>query len=503
MRRHLFFLSALILCGSPKALATPRVAQAPSIKQLIRHGRLCYRLRNYACAKQKFGLAYAKSRSVKLLFNLAAAEDKLGNAAAALRHYRDYLRLESNPPPRAIKHLEKRLTRLMPLVARLKLTIKVANQKTPDAKRPIATVFVDNKRMRLPVEGELILPPGKHQLRIEAPAYDTEVRKLVLKAGTDLKLSIALRKTDFRARLSVTAEAGAIVYVDGKRRGKTPMQPLLLHAGEYVIEVTTKRALYRKRLTLARKQRLDLAVKLSPVQGTVSFESTPAGAEVYVDGRARGTTPLTLKNVPMGKHRVLLRRKNCLTWRSAFALMPLRARLLVKIPLVTVHPVTIHTNPIGAQVHIDGKLRGLSPLIVMLPRGGHSLALRHARHREHREMLVVPKTTLIEQDLGPGRIRRNWGLGVLGTAVASGIVGTVMWVTARKDGDNAYAAYQEATTQAARQLHRDDIRSAGDRITAGHVFLGVAAGLIGTASYLLITSGVPRKKPRRVLSRSY
>jgi PEGA domain-containing protein len=40
--------------------------------------------------------------------------------------------------------------------------------------------------------------------------------------------------------------------------------------------------------------------------GTLVVKSTPAGAQVFVDGRQRGATPLTLSNVPIGRHTVAL-----------------------------------------------------------------------------------------------------------------------------------------------------------------------------------------------------
>jgi hypothetical protein len=41
--------------------------------------------------------------------------------------------------------------------------------------------------------------------------------------------------------------------------------------------------------------------------GTLKIESTPAGAQVTVDGKGRGVTPLTLNDVPTGKHEVVLK----------------------------------------------------------------------------------------------------------------------------------------------------------------------------------------------------
>ena len=51
-------------------------------------------------------------------------------------------------------------------------------------------------------------------------------------------------------------------------------------------------------------------VVLRPTQGvgTVIVRTTPPGASVRVDGQARGVTPLTISNIPAGKHQVLVAR---------------------------------------------------------------------------------------------------------------------------------------------------------------------------------------------------
>lgn len=44
----------------------------------------------------------------------------------------------------------------------------------------------------------------------------------------------------------------------------------------------------------------------TPGYGSVVISSDPWGADVYLDGKPRGTAPLTLTNVPAGKHTLLV-----------------------------------------------------------------------------------------------------------------------------------------------------------------------------------------------------
>ena len=49
---------------------------------------------------------------------------------------------------------------------------------------------------------------------------------------------------------------------------------------------------------------------------SISGDSRPAGANVYVDGRLVGTTPLALENVAAGEHTVHLERDGYQRWNS-------------------------------------------------------------------------------------------------------------------------------------------------------------------------------------------
>jgi hypothetical protein len=51
--------------------------------------------------------------------------------------------------------------------------------------------------------------------------------------------------------------------------------------------------------------------------GELSVESRPAGANVFVDGRLVGTTPLLLPDVAAGEHAIHLERDGYKRWASA------------------------------------------------------------------------------------------------------------------------------------------------------------------------------------------
>ncbi len=96
------------------------------------------------------------------------------------------------------------------------------------------------------------------------------------------------------ATVAITSEpSGAVVRVDGRQRGITPIERLELDTGSHRLEVAHSHyATYVEGLSLRRGDHLQRAVKLEVGEGTYEFLSNPRGAWVEVDGERVGRTPM-------------------------------------------------------------------------------------------------------------------------------------------------------------------------------------------------------------------
>jgi hypothetical protein len=129
-------------------------------------------------------------------------------------------------------------------------------------------------------------------------------------------------------------------------------------------------------------------------ESTVTLTSVPAGAAVYVDGTQMGQTPLSL-NVAVGAHVIELR-SGTLSRR-----MPITAeagKILSQHVDFGAGPATgglqITSDPVGAQVSIDGTLRGVTPLNVPeLAPGAHRVTVSSGRTSVQRTVEVSAGAT--------------------------------------------------------------------------------------------------------------
>jgi hypothetical protein len=131
-----------------------------------------------------------------------------------------------------------------------------------------------------------------------------------------------------RGRLVVrSTPSGSQVFVNGRRRGTTPLALRDLAPGTYTIRLAREGyADASRRISVGGAAVRDVTIRLerraaSPAPatftGSLYVDSRPRGARVLVDGREVGTTPMQLSDVRAGTHVVRLELTNHRTWTAS------------------------------------------------------------------------------------------------------------------------------------------------------------------------------------------
>jgi hypothetical protein len=139
----------------------------------------------------------------------------------------------------------------------------------------------------------------------------------------------------------------------------------------------------------------DLHAKLEVViQTKVKIESTPPGAEVYIDALAAGRvgkTPAELTIEP-GKHLVILKMKDFYLTTQSMQIGPKETKSL---SIVLEVPLKVNSDPPGASVHFgsaDSKTQGTTPLETGIKPGKQAVFVKLAGYKTYKsEMDVVAK----------------------------------------------------------------------------------------------------------------
>jgi len=141
------------------------------------------------------------------------------------------------------------------------------------------------------------------------------------------------------------------------------------------------------------------AVEAPASRGRLLVRSVPAGARVMISGRARGTTPATVRDLAFGTYNVTVSREGYRTRMQRVTLSrsaPARditvelVRATPPPPTATTGSVYVDTRPSGAQVTIDGRVVGTAPVRVPdLAPGSHTIRLDLAGHKSLTTTVVV------------------------------------------------------------------------------------------------------------------
>jgi formylglycine-generating enzyme required for sulfatase activity len=160
-------------------------------------------------------------------------------------------------------------------------------------------------------------PSGVRTVRIEAPGFKAWQSTVVLKAGETLPVGpVTLGQPD--ARLSLRSRpVGAEVSVGGTYRGRTPLV-VELPAGvaHQVVATLPGHASWSRSVFAESGKELELLAALEAVTARVTIRGEPSGAELLVDGAARGQTPQTLELGAI-EHRIEVRKAGYETFVTA------------------------------------------------------------------------------------------------------------------------------------------------------------------------------------------
>jgi len=174
--------------------------------------------------------------------------------------------------------------------------------------------------------------------------------------------------------LHVTSDpTSAEVFVDGVKKGITPLTISGLSKGSHLLKLTRKgfNPVY-KSLILTKGGRREIKFALKPVTGLLLVESDPSGADLTVNGIFKGTTPVLITDLPLGSYSLNFKATGQLP-RTMTVDLEDRIPLKVMGDLASnMAQLTVNSFPTNAEVRIDGNLIGKTPLIYDKVEAGES-----------------------------------------------------------------------------------------------------------------------------------
>jgi len=140
-----------------------------------------------------------------------------------------------------------------------------------------------------------------------------------------------------------------------------------------------------------------------PARGSIAVESAPAGLDVWIDGKPQGKAPLSAAVAP-GRHVVELRRRAEVRTMMVDVAPGRTAVARLDWNTLRMGRLRVDSTPPGAKVTLDGKARGVTPLLIdEIAAGTHVLLIQTSDGVIRRSVAVAAdRTTEISESIYPG-----------------------------------------------------------------------------------------------------
>ncbi|MDB5216703.1 MAG: hypothetical protein JWO86_4630 [Myxococcaceae bacterium] len=308
MKRWLLTLLAVVtlLVGTPAfaqpipsaPAGKPSAADEATAKKNFESGLRLYNEGSYAEALIAFEQSYRLGGRASALKNIAQCHRNLKHFVEAYDAYEQMLaKHDAQITPADKKAVQQALDELGVLTATV-----VVDVSEPDAEIEIDGKSVGRSPMSKP---KRVAATGGHTLRVSKPGFTHVDQPFTVDSQQTKKIDVKLEVEKTVGHVVVREQNGrdVHVFIDGHDQGPAPWEGDV-PAGEHVIEAKSARfSSDARKVVVAQKDRLDLALDAAALQGRLRITTVPASATIVVDGNTVGTGSWD-GELPEGTHRI-------------------------------------------------------------------------------------------------------------------------------------------------------------------------------------------------------
>lgn len=305
-----------------------------------------------------------------------------------------------------------------------------------------AMIFIDDEFVGLKEVSKLLGVGKTYKWRVECDMYHAESGETILSYGEPVVKNVKLRPAFGYVNVNTLPESGAMIYIDNKYVGKTPLVSGKLKIGnhkmvvvkdmykpsnhEFMItdndttylnlnmtsnvvkvdvvtdslsyiyidnemkdmgrwsgKISLGTHLFEARKSCHKTTYLDVDIKQDkneiivisdpePVYGSLSVDTDPDGANIYIDDEYQGLTPRVIENVLIGEHEIKLKKEGYAFYSRKINVMEDETFILNE-NLFKGKNIKIETDSEGDRIYVDRQYVGNSPTMLSMSYGFHTI----------------------------------------------------------------------------------------------------------------------------------
>ena len=263
-----------------------------------------------------------------------------------------------------------------------------------------ALIYIDNDFVGTKEISKLFTIGSTHSWRIECNMYHSESGTVTLKEKTTINKQ--MRPAFGYLDISTSPEQGARVYVDGEYIGDSPCKTDKLKSGTHNVRVM--KDMYKmteQSITVTdgktTSHTIDMAANFVNVTVTTNSSSI---YDIYIDEVYKGFGSWTGK-LSKGTHLFEARKdKHRSSSKNVFLEVGSHETIILDTPTPINGTLDINSNPMGAQIYIDGKSYGETPNYISdVLIGEHELKLTLQGYNEIKRSINIKEDDVLSLNL--------------------------------------------------------------------------------------------------------
>lgn len=216
------------------------------------------------------------------------------------------------------------------------------------------------------------LPFGTYDYTVRAPRYNPMSGKVTVNDPQN-KHSVSVSLEPAFASVTMSVDADAEIWINDQKCGTRTFMGELSY-GTYLIECRQqghRSSLQEITLTKENAGQPISLPKPTPIYGSIDINSTPIEADIYIDDKKIGVSPMFVQDYLIGTHRVRLSKAGHSDFSQVITVEEGQT-FEVNAKLDSGREVVISTAP-GAEIFVDGKSVGNTQYTGNLTFGSHTI----------------------------------------------------------------------------------------------------------------------------------
>ncbi len=241
------------------------------------------------------------------------------------------------------------------------------------------------------IDGEYVTPftsgnlkSGDYTVRLTHDRYSPSVRQVTVTDGATAELAVTLAAN--YAALTVTSLTGAQISINGTVAG-TGSITQELGEGLYEVEATLPHHRpVKKQVEVVANVPQSIELNPTPIYGSLSVMTTPYDADVNINGKNYGKTPLDINRLLEGEYDVVLSKPGCATMTRHVTVAE-KQTASIEATLPQGRRVNF-TGTVDATLAIDGVALGTLPCSQEVAFGTHTVRIEYGGKSAEKQLTV-------------------------------------------------------------------------------------------------------------------